>query len=408
MTTTDQWPTPDKYVLAMQDPRTVFSDSALRATVIRSTGGLPDSVQGQNAVVFFGEHKGDQLVIRCLKRPPRAGTAERYATLGTYLKKNPIPAFAAATWVQRGVLAGDVWRPVVRMEDVGGVSLRRYVEDHLHEPDRLHALAESWIELLDKLAHRRVAHGDLQQDNIRVADGGRIRLIDYDSVWAPPIAHLPPDEVGQPNFQHPGRIDNAHWGPTVDLFSAVVVHLSLIAVAADPGLWDAHHDGENLVLTAADFRSSMGTPVWYRLAGSRDIRVREVLAVLNQLCCQPAGAEFNAAAVLRDRALPGQPMPEIVASGAGTVVWWPTPVVGTPDRVSVFDPVALTGTEAPTPAVPSVVPPAVTPTVPRTPAIQVPAVVTPRKRRPAVVALAVVVPLSLAILALVLFLMGSK
>ena len=149
----------------------MFSDAALRATVIRSTGGLPDSVQGQNAVVFFGEHKGSQVVIRCLKRPPRAGVAERYDTLGTYLKKNPIPAFAAATWVQRGVLAGDVWRPIVRMEDVGGVSLRRYVEDHRNEPDRLHALAASWIELLDKLARHRVAHGDLQQDNIRVAEG---------------------------------------------------------------------------------------------------------------------------------------------------------------------------------------------------------------------------------------------
>ena len=257
-------------------------------------------------------------------------------------------------------------------------------------------------------------------------------------MWAPPIAHLPPEEVGQPNFQHPGRIDNAHWGPAVDLFSAVVVHLSLIAVAADPGLWEDHHDGENLVLTAADFRSPMGTPIWYRLAGSRDTRVREVLAVLNQLCCQPVGAEFDAATVLRDRALPGQPLPEIVAPGAGTVVWWPAPAADVPDRVSVFGPGPKPGVDAPTPVVPSVVPPTrvpVAPSVQAAPAVQtvqtvpvvptvqvpavqapavqvstaqVPAVATPRKRRPVVVAFAVAVPLSLVILALVLFLVGAK
>jgi hypothetical protein len=317
-----QWPTVTEYMLAMQHPGTAFGDPLLRATAVDVGGdGQPDTVQGQNAVVFFGQHEGSPIVIRCLKRPPRPGSAERWTALHSHLTTHPVPAFVPTVWIDRGLFVADHWRPVVRMDDVGGTSLRSYVERHREHPAALRTLAEGWTAVLADMSRQRVAHGDLQQDNIRVTDDGRIRLIDYDGVWAPPIAHLPPAEIGHPNFQHPGR-SLAHWGPTVDLFSAVVVQLSLLAVAEDPQLW-THHNAENLVLTAADYRSPMGTGTWHRMAGSRDPQVRELVAVLNQLCHLPAGLELDPAAVVRERRLGEHRLPDIVAAPSATAWWAP-------------------------------------------------------------------------------------
>lgn len=346
MTQSGQWPTVSQYLLAVQSPQKAFSDPVLRATRIdASDGGLPDCVQGQNAVVFFGEHRDSRIVIRVLKRPPRAGIAERYIALGSHLAAHPVSAFATTVWIERGVLAADGWRPVIRMEEVGGSPLRSYVERQRGRPDLLVALADSWTNLMEEMARRRVAHGDLQQDNIRVADDGSIRLVDYDGVWAPPVAHLPPAEIGQPNFQHPGRNAAEHWGPAVDLFSAVVVQLSLLAVAADPGLWE-YHNAENLVFTGADYRNPMGTAIWHRMAGSRDIRVRELLAVLNQLCRLPVGVELDPVRVLRERKLADHRLPDIVAVNGAPVVWWASGPK-TPEPVTAAGSTATTPTPAP-------------------------------------------------------------
>ena len=77
----------------------------------------------------------------------------------------------------------------------------------------------------------------------------------------------------------------------MDGFSARVIDLSLAAVAADPGLWPAFHDTENLIFEREDFVHPGATPLWLRLEASPDPAVRAAaLALQDELRHPPARA----------------------------------------------------------------------------------------------------------------------
>ena len=57
--------------------------------------------------------------------------------------------------------------------------------------------------------------------------------------------------MGHKNYQHPKRTAE-DYDDYVDNFPALVVYLSLLALAADPGLWSFYND-DNLILTNRDY-----------------------------------------------------------------------------------------------------------------------------------------------------------
>jgi serine/threonine protein kinase len=305
MPTGTSWPSEGDYLDALHRP--ADSLSGRLGTFVPERG--PDDtlvvVSGRSAFVFFGQIEGEPTVLRCFKRPPPPEVRERYHQLRRYLRANKVSALASFRWWDEGLLVGDREVPVLTMEDVGGLSLRRHLAGLLTDPERIGELADRWQELTAELAERRLAHGDLQQDNIWVDRNGRLRLVDLDAVWAPPLAALPPAEYGHPHFQHPQRLSGQCWGEDVDRFSALVVHLSIRALAHDPGLWDEYHNDENLVLTADDFHSSMAGALWFRLASNRDPVVRDLTARLHRFC----GASFAEVSPLSQLPAPDAPPP---------------------------------------------------------------------------------------------------
>ena len=52
-------------------------------------------------------------------------------------------------------------------------------------------------------------------------------------------------EVGHQHYQHPKR-EAQHFDEKLDRFSSLVIYLSLLALAEQPGLWQEYHD-ENLL-----------------------------------------------------------------------------------------------------------------------------------------------------------------
>jgi hypothetical protein len=121
-----------------------------------------------------------------------------------------------------------------------------------------------------------------------MVDGqGQLRLVDLDSAWIPSLSGQPaPTESGHGNYQHPGRSASTGWGLWVDTFSALVIYLSLIALAKQPSLWLPLYSGENLLFERRDFYAPFETDAWKRLA---DVGDPEVDQVANQLkaCCAP-------------------------------------------------------------------------------------------------------------------------
>jgi eukaryotic-like serine/threonine-protein kinase len=283
----------------------------------------PLSLQGQRAVVFFADTDQGPLAVRCLKTPVPAG-AERYSALRHYLTQHPVPALIQADWVEDAIqVKGYPW-PVITMERVVGPSLLTFARNNLDQPERLRQVAADWLALTTQLSAASVAHGDLQQDNVRVADGGQLRLIDLDAVWIPTLTHLaPPPERGHPNFQHPERTHGGYWGRYVDTFPALVIYISLRALAADPGLFEAFNNSENLIFSDEDFLRPGKTSLWPRLWSSPDLELRDLVSVLEHYCRTSVRMDVDLAQLLSTDSLP-RTAPRWVSPGVDEVrdAWW--------------------------------------------------------------------------------------
>jgi len=278
------WPTSLEYVAAAQNPESAFRVPELRSARFIADAAGPKSIEGQQAIVFFGSAGEGPVAVRCLKRPLDGG-AERYAALRAYLTDHPMAAIPSADWREDGIQVGGQTWPVIKMERVVGSSLLTFVEKNLADPARLSQVAAEWRALITELSRDCIAHGDLQQDNVMLADEEHLRLVDLDAVWLPTLSHLPPKERGHRHFQHPERLHTGYWGRYIDTFPALVIYVSLRALAADTGLFGDFNNDENLIFCDEDFARPGQTPLWPRLWASPDTGVRDVAHVLER-CCQ--------------------------------------------------------------------------------------------------------------------------
>jgi hypothetical protein len=275
------WPTGLDYATAVQDPSQIGDEHIRAAEVVRDMLGMPMSASGQCAIVFQLAGDTGPLAVRCFTRPPEHG-AVRYRALARHLERRSCERLVPARWVDDAIVVNDLPWPAVAMPWVPGSPLNVAVEDLLRDPDRLTLLAARWLDVLDDLRAARIAHGDLQNGNVLVDEDLSIRLVDLDGVWIPSLDGRVPGEAGHPDFQHPRR-SAEDWGPDVDTFAGFLIHVSLLALAADPSLW-AYHAGENLVLGAADLRAPGATPAWGALVRSPDAHVRRLVGVLEEMC----------------------------------------------------------------------------------------------------------------------------
>ena len=286
-------------------------------------GTGPRSLEGQRAVVFFADTDDGPLAVRCLKTPVPAG-AERYAALRHYLTQHPVSALIRANWIEDAIqVKGYPW-PVVTMERVAGPSLLTFVKRNLHQPSRLRAVAADWRALASELSAASIAHGDLQQDNIMLAGERQLRLIDLDAVWIPTLSHLPPPpERGHPNFQHPERTHRGYWGRYVDTFPALVIYISLLALAADPALFASFNNEENLVFSDEDFLRPGATELWHRLWASPDLELRNLVSILEQYCRTSVQMDTDLDRLLSPAGFP-RTVPGWVSPGIKEVrhAWW--------------------------------------------------------------------------------------
>jgi hypothetical protein len=138
------------------------------------------------------------------------------------------------------------------MEWLAGETLNQHVARRAADPVAMRALSGKFLRLCGELARHNMAHGDLQHGNILVVDG-ELRLIDYDGMYVPGLEGLGTPELGHRNYQHPRRA-GADFGPSLDHFSAWIIHLSLLALSLEPALWSRLSGGdENLLFRREDF-----------------------------------------------------------------------------------------------------------------------------------------------------------
>jgi hypothetical protein len=275
-----KWPDPVAYQGAIQTPRVCFADSRLRAAVIRADDfGIPQAATGQSAVVFRAGLGAQNVALRCFTRDV-PGQRARYQTLHAYLMKS-MPSYMVEFhyWDDEILVAGERY-PLVQMGWADGMSLDKWVKNHLKRSADLAKLAGTWLDIVNDMLRLNFAHGDLANDNCLVK-GSSIKLIDYDGCYIPPLAGEKSDELGNPHFQHPDR--GGHYAANIDAFSSLVIYLSLLALSKDSGLWKFHTD-RNLIFTKDDYQAPSRTAIWRELATIRDPQIISLAEALGDMC----------------------------------------------------------------------------------------------------------------------------
>jgi len=252
--------------------------------------GLPAAAMGTSAVVFHATVDESPRAVRCFIRND-VSSRDRYGALGEYLTRhNLAPYVSATTWADAAIRVNGASWPVLQMEWIDGRALDQYVGFLVSHSDTiaLATLADRWRRLIATLQEAEFAHGDLQHGNVLIDQQGQLRLVDFDGVWIPELAGKPaPTESGHHNYQHAVHHGPAAWGRWLDTFSALVIYLSLAALAKDPGLWAPLYNSTNLLFQKADFVPPFRTGAWKHLAALGD---REVDYLAKRLveCCDPA------------------------------------------------------------------------------------------------------------------------
>lgn len=288
MGTPTRWPTAVDYQAALQAPGVSFQDPILSQGIVRADPlGMPVVATGNVAVAFRMEAGGREVAIRCFTRSRDfPALARRYEALSALQQRSHMPGLAACRYLPEGLLVGARAMGIVEMEWIDGLHLHRYVARHLDRPETVHGLAEQWRVMMARLETARLAHGDLSDGNVLVNADGRVRLIDYDGIYLPELADLPAGELGKTNYQHPSRLREGesgagYYGENMDAFAALVIYLSLLAVADEPTRWARYHEGDNLLFRQDDFEAPGATPLWDELdaSGNPDLqRLAEALA----------------------------------------------------------------------------------------------------------------------------------
>ncbi|HEY9717734.1 MAG TPA: hypothetical protein V6C69_09715 [Trichormus sp.] len=285
--TTVKWPSPQEYSEAVQAPWLNFSDATLKEAQVETNAlGLPRSVSGSFATVFCFEHGNERTAVRCFLSNVH-DQGHRYSAISRYVLADDLPCTVPVHYVEQGVRIGGHWYPILKMPWVDGLTLTEFVNKYLHVDIALSLLASYFKEMMLDLRRAGIAHGDLQHDNILIADN-ELRLVDYDGMYVPELAGSPANELGHVNYQHPAR-SAKHFSPALDNFSAWIIYASLKCLSIDPGLWSLLQGGADCMLfRRTDFNNPEKSLAFKSLLNHRDPLIRKYgCAVRLLLLAQP-------------------------------------------------------------------------------------------------------------------------
>jgi hypothetical protein len=289
------WPQATEYSAVIQNPSACFADAELASGVPAPDMilGLPLTYAGNFASVFKLVCPGEQVwAIKCFTRPV-TDLHERYQQISKHLQTNRKRFSVEFHYLTEGIQVDRAWYPVVKMRWIEGYTLNEFLREHADNPSLLEQLGQLWLRLAVEMREARMAHGDLQHGNVMLVPGRSasamvLRLIDYDGMWVPGLAHAPPGEVGHPNYQHPDRPGQGGYHVEIDRFAHLVIFTALRALqTGGKALWERYDNGENLLFREADFREPGRSKLFADLLTLPDPHVQCLVGHLVGACLQP-------------------------------------------------------------------------------------------------------------------------
>ncbi len=265
----------------------------------------PWGIEGGFAVVYKYRARGGRLkAMRCFRVAMNPDTQVRYEKMSVYFRQYIPDITIDFQYYEDGILVKESSQgqskkvcPVIVMEWIDGVTLLEKVDELCRKRDTqaIGLLADEWLGVIHKLRQAHVAHGDLAGVNIMVRKNGKPVLVDYDGVYIPEFAGLPPVVQGQQGYQHPDMASRP-FNEQMDGFSALVIYVSLLALKTQPELWDKYVqrnmrgqlDG-NMLFSRDDFVAPDTAPIFADMLNNADAQVRDLSRGLKDACVKPIG-----------------------------------------------------------------------------------------------------------------------
>jgi hypothetical protein len=272
------WPQTVDYNSAIQNPAACFADAEL-ARGQAAEGmipGIPLSYAGNFATVYkMVCPSGAAWAVKCFTRKVD-NLQQRYREISEHLNRRKRRFVVDFQYLPEGIRVEEAWYPVLKMQWVEGFTLNEFLRDRAGNAALFEQLCQLWLRLGNDMREDRMAHGDLQHGNVLLVPGSSatsmlLRLVDYDGMWVPSLADLPPGEVGHANYQHPQRLAVGGFDEQIDRFAHLAVYTALrcLMVGGKP-LWDAHDNEENLLFREADFKLPSNSKLFPKLLALPD------------------------------------------------------------------------------------------------------------------------------------------
>ncbi|HUW08499.1 MAG TPA: hypothetical protein VM537_02175 [Anaerolineae bacterium] len=277
------WPELRDFQIAIQNPSICFDDAELKSgNVVCDSTGMPKPASGQFATAYEVVSGAERWAVRTFNREV-TDHQQRYQLISSHLAAVMPSYMVDFQYLPQGILAKGGWYPIVRMEWAEGIGLTGWVRQNLRDPGALLDLARRWRGMVGSLYGLHVAHADLHQENVRVTPDGELKLIDYDGMYVPAMSGRKAPELGNPDWNHPGRTPDI-FGPCLDQFPGLVGYLSLLAMAFHPDLFDRFYNYNNLILSRNDFVEPARSECVQLLKRSSQSSIKELAARLAEWC----------------------------------------------------------------------------------------------------------------------------
>ena len=262
----------------------------------------PWGIEGGFAVVYkFRTKSGLLRALRCFRVPMKPDTQFRYERIGPYFSAHVPGITATFKYHDTGIVVKEQGKqsqayPVIEMDWIDGMTLLEKVDELCKAGDRatLKDLREQWLVMLKLMRSARIAHGDLAAVNVMVRTNGQMVLVDYDGVYIPDFAGLPPVVLGQIDYQHP-QMNQRPFNEHMDEFSALVMYTALLALEVQPALWNKYVKRDqhgklldtNLLFAQQDFIDPGKSALMRELEQLSDQRIVAAVQELRRLLKQP-------------------------------------------------------------------------------------------------------------------------
>lgn len=244
----------EEYHVAFQNHRHFLIDEELCECDVQKDGdGFPKGVAGGTTIAFHLVNKKKHWAVRCFHRQI-PDLEQRYSALSNFMKSKNPDMFVSTECIQKGIFLNEDTHAIIKMQWVDGTRLDQFLIENYNNANVLNDFAKQFREIIQYLEREKIAHGDLQHENI-IIENGKIVLIDYDGVFLPGIENLGSSEVGHRHYQHPKRCDEQPFDHRLDRFSAIVIYISILAIAENPGLFKSpdYHNQDNIIFKKTDF-----------------------------------------------------------------------------------------------------------------------------------------------------------